>query len=69
MDPNNVKCLYFRGNAYLELEEYENATKCLAHLVQVDPTHKDGRALFEKAKKAKKEYQENQHKKFSKMFM
>ncbi|TNV81229.1 hypothetical protein FGO68_gene13209 [Halteria grandinella] len=69
MDPDNVKCLYFRGNAYLELEEYDNSTKCLAHLVQVDPAHKDGRALFEKAKKAKKEYQENQHKKFSKMFM
>jgi tetratricopeptide (TPR) repeat protein len=22
MDPNNVKCLYFRGNAFLELTEY-----------------------------------------------
>lgn len=68
MDPNNVKCLYFRGNALLELQEYERSVECLAKLVQTDPKHADGRALFEKAKKVKKDFLEAQHKKFSKFF-
>ena len=68
MDPSNVKCLYFRGNALLELQEHARSVECLAKLVQIDPKHADGRSLFEKAKKVKKEFQEAQHKKFSKFF-
>ena len=68
MDPNNVKCLYFRGNALLELQEFERSVECLHHLVQVDPSHADGRALYERAKKAKKEFLDAQHKKYSKFF-
>ena len=37
-------------------------------LVKVDPNHADGKALLVKARKVRKEYLENQHKKFSKMF-
>ena len=29
MDPNNVKCLYFRGLAYLKLQEYIKSVECL----------------------------------------
>ena len=29
MDPNNVKCLYFRGNAFMELQEYEKSVASL----------------------------------------
>ena len=37
-------------------------------LVKVDLNHPDGKALLVKARKVRKEYLENQHKKFSKMF-
>jgi len=42
--------------------------ECLEKLVKVDPNHADGKALLAKARKVKKEYRENQHKKFSKIF-
>ncbi len=68
MDPSNVKGLYFRGNALLELKEFERSVESLTKLIQVDSKHTDGRALYEKAKKAKKDFLEAQHKKFSKFF-
>lgn len=68
MDPANVKCLFFRGNAFLELEEYDKAVECLQKLINVDPNHKDGRNLFERAKKIRKDFRDTQTKKFSKMF-
>ena len=68
MDPNNVKALYFRGIAFLELQDYKESVESLQKLVHVDPTHVDGRAYFEKAKKARKDFLDSQHKKFSKMF-
>jgi tetratricopeptide (TPR) repeat protein len=37
MDSSNVKCLYFRGNALLEMKEFEKSAECLAKLVHVDP--------------------------------
>lgn len=58
MDPNNVKGLYFRGYAFLELQEYEKSVECLQKLVNLDPKHADGRALFEKAKKIRKDFLE-----------
>lgn len=54
MDPNNIKCLYFRGKAYLELQEYDNSVNCLQKLVQIDPNHVDGRNELARAKKIKK---------------
>lgn len=50
MDPHNVKCLYFRGKAYIELQEYDQAVECLKKLVQIDPSHTDGRKEYERAK-------------------
>lgn len=68
MDPNNVKALYFRGFAHLELTEYKEAVECLTKLCSVDPNHADGRNLLAKAKKARKDYLDAEHRKFSKMF-
>jgi len=33
MDPNNVKALYFRGKALIEVQEYSQAVDCLQKLV------------------------------------
>lgn len=68
MDPNNVKALYFRGFAHLELLEYSPSVDVLTKLCVADPNHVDGRNLLLKAKKAKKDYLDAEHRKFSKMF-
>ena len=68
MDPNHVKCLYFRGFALLEVQEYDQAVECLQRLVHVDPSNQDGRNLFERAKKVRKDFRDAAHKKLSKMF-
>mgnify|MGYP001806771861 CR=1 FL=1 len=68
MDPKNVKCYYFRGKAFLETKEFSKAVDCFTRLVQIDPNHADGRKELENAKKIKKEHQEREHKKFSRMF-
>lgn len=56
MDPNNTKCLYFRGKAFLELQEYDKAVETLQKLCQVDPNHTDGRNELARAKKIRKEF-------------
>lgn len=67
-DPNNTKCLYFRGKAFLELQEYDNAVKYLTHLCHLDPSHIDGRNELERARKIRKEFLDKQTKAYSKMF-
>lgn len=54
MDPNNVKCYYFRGKAFLEIQEYSKAVESFQKLVQIDPHHSDGRKELENAKRVKK---------------
>lgn len=56
MDPSNVKCWYFRGKAYLELLEYDNAVTALNKLVHIDPNHVEGRNELAKAKNLKKKF-------------
>lgn len=68
MDPNNVKGLYFRGLAYIELQEYDNSVECLKKLAQVDPNNADGKNALARAIKIRQQYRDDQHKKFSKMF-
>lgn len=55
MDPNNTKCLFFRGKAFLETQEYNKAVECLTKLVQIDPNHTEGKNELIRAKKTKKE--------------
>ena len=68
MDPRNIKCWFFRGKAFLELQEYDQGVDCFKRLVEIDPANADGRKEYERAKQIKKKYQEEQHKKYSKFF-
>lgn len=68
MDPKNTKCLYFRGKAFMEVQEYDKGVKCLTQLCQIDPNHVDGRNELAKAKKVKKEFMDKQTKAYSQMF-
>jgi len=58
MDPNNVKCYFFRGRAYIELKEYDKAVEALSKLVEVDPNHTDGRNELIRAKQIRKKFYE-----------
>lgn len=68
MDERNVKCWYFRGKAFMELREYAKAVDSFAKLVQIDPNHVEGRKEYDNAKKIKKQFLENEHKKYSRIF-
>ena len=68
MDPNNTKCLYFRGKAFMETQEYNKAVETLSHLCQIDPNHQEGKNELIRAKKVRKDFLEKQHKAYSKMF-
>mmetsp|Transcript_10801 Transcript_10801/g.8053 ORF Transcript_10801/g.8053 Transcript_10801/m.8053 type:complete len:103 (+) Transcript_10801:1517-1825(+) len=68
MDPNNTKAYFFRGKALLEKQEFDQAVESFAKLVQIDPNHVEGRNEYLKAKKVRKEFLEDQSKKFSKFF-
>lgn len=59
MDPKNVKCLYFRGKAFIELQEFDKAVECFRSLVEIDPSHADGRKEYVRAKSIKKKYLED----------
>ena len=43
MDPNNIKALYFRAQAYLKIEEFDHAVECLNKLLDIDAQHSEGR--------------------------
>ena len=68
MDPNNVKSLYFRGKAFLEMKDFDPSIDCFYRICQLDPTHSDGKSELIKAKKAKKDFEESERKKFAKLF-
>jgi cytochrome c-type biogenesis protein CcmH/NrfG len=68
MDPSNIKNMFFRGKAFIELQEYEKAVEVLTMLCHIDPTHVDGRNELVRAKHIKKAFLEDQHKKYSKFF-
>lgn len=59
MDPRNTKCLYFRGKALIELQEYDRSVETLKQLVEIDPSHAEGRKEFERAKQIRKKFMDD----------
>lgn len=43
----------------MELQEFEKSLECLQKLVAIDPSNADGRAMLEKARKVRKDFQDN----------
>ena len=68
LPPNLVKALYFKGYAHVKLMEYDEAQISLGKLLTVDANHEEGKKLLEVAKKQKKVDQQNEAKKYAKMF-
>lgn len=54
MDPNNIKCYYFRGKAYIELKEFDNAVKAFTELTKIDPNYQEGKNELIRAKQIRK---------------
>jgi len=68
LSPNNVKAMYFKGYAHVKLKEYDEGRVVLERLLTVDPEHGEGKKLLAVAKKQKLVDQQNEAKKYAKMF-
>ena len=68
MDPGNLKALYFRSQALIKVEDFEQAVSCLNQMLEKDPEHKDAKVMLVKAKKQRQEYRDREAKKFAQMF-
>lgn len=60
IDPNNIKALFFRGKAFLNLLEYDQALEIFQKIQTIDSENKDVVKEIAKAKKEKKKYLEKQ---------
>mmetsp|Transcript_13688 Transcript_13688/g.39032 ORF Transcript_13688/g.39032 Transcript_13688/m.39032 type:complete len:593 (+) Transcript_13688:70-1848(+) len=63
-DPDNVKALFRRATAYMELHEFSEAVSDLKHLLALDSTNKEAQRLLPQAVRAAKQ----EEKKASSMF-
>jgi tetratricopeptide (TPR) repeat protein len=68
MDPNNTKALYFRAQAFLKVEEFDQSAECLNKLLSLDSGHAEAKQLLTKVKKIRQEYRDKEGKKFAKLF-
>lgn len=67
-NPKSLKAWYFRGRAFFELEEYDQAVQSFKSALEVDPSHKPSRAEYEKAKKVRAERVNSETKKYAQIF-
>ena len=68
MDPNNIKALYFRAQALLKVEEFDQSAEALNKLLSLDSGHAEAKQLLTKVKSIRQEYRDREGKKFAKMF-
>ena len=67
-DPKNIKGLTRRGQARVELKEFEGAIADFTAAAAVAPDNKDVHELLENAKAERKAFQQREASKYSKMF-
>jgi tetratricopeptide (TPR) repeat protein len=58
MDPKSVKAYYFRGKAFVELQEYDKAFECLTKSCEIDPTNTDSKNELARIKRVRKDFVE-----------
>lgn len=58
LEPENVKALFFRGRALLNLTEYEKAIEIFNKLLAMDNANVDAAKELARAKKERKAYEE-----------
>jgi len=68
MDPNNTKAMYFRAQALLKVEDFDESAECLNKLLSLDSEHAEAKQLLTKVKRIRQEYRDREGKKFAKMF-
>ncbi|KAF1330433.1 Fkbp-type peptidyl-prolyl cis-trans isomerase, partial [Globisporangium splendens] len=67
-DPEHVKALYRRSQAYLSTKAFENAVDDLVQAQQLDPDSKLIHSALERARSAQTQFQKKQKEAFAKMF-
>lgn len=68
MDPNNIKAMYFRSQALLKEEEYDQSVDCIEKLLELDASHAEAKKLLARVKKTRQAYRDKETKKFKGMF-
>ena len=58
MSPGNVKALYFRAQAQIKLENFEDAVKCIQQILVKDPEHLEAKSLLVKAIKLRQDFRD-----------
>ena len=68
LDAGNEKALYRRAQAFVEVEEYDEARRDVRKLLEGDDTHREGRALLQRIKKLEAAQMKKDAKTFGGMF-
>jgi len=67
-DPNNVKALFRRAQAYAATKDYESAKQDLVTAAKIEPSNSDVRKEYERVKKLDEDDRKKQSKVYSNMF-
>eukprot|EP01098_Paradermamoeba_levis_P006269 TRINITY_DN2607_c0_g1_i4.p1 TRINITY_DN2607_c0_g1~~TRINITY_DN2607_c0_g1_i4.p1 ORF type:complete len:380 (-),score=142.07 TRINITY_DN2607_c0_g1_i4:38-1129(-) len=68
LSPSNVKGLFRRGTAQINLKEFDGAKRDLIEVLKLEPNNKDARLELERVKKAEDLYNKQQAKVYSGLF-
>lgn len=67
VNPKSIKAWYFRGRAFSEMQEYDEAVESFKNALKIDPNHKPSKTEYEKMKKIRADFiskEENKYKAF-----
>lgn len=66
--PDCLKAWYFRGKAFYEMQEYDQAMEAFENALKVDPKHKPSKKEFEMVKKVRADFIAKEHNKYKHIF-
>jgi len=67
-NPNSLKAWYFRGRAFGERQEYDDAVESFKRALEIDPNHKPSKIEFERMKKTRADLVARETNKFKTIF-
>ncbi|CAI2361261.1 unnamed protein product [Moneuplotes crassus] len=66
--PDCLKAWYFRGKAFYEMQEYDQAVEAFENALKVDPKHKPSKKELEVVKKIRADFIAKEHNKYKHIF-
>ena len=67
-NPNSLKAWYFRGRAFGERQEYDDAVESFKRALEINPNHKPSKIEFERMKKTRADLVTRETNKFKTIF-